>query len=295
MKQKTPIVIITGYLGSGKTTLLRRFIDGLKRRVAIIINEFGEIGIDGRIIKGKDINMIELTGGCVCCSLTGEFEEAIREIREKVKPEMIIVETTGVAEPDALIYDVMERLDEIRLDVIITVVDSYGVLNYPEIGYTGRIQIEVADVLILNKIDLIENGNLNLLEEKLRKINNRAAVLRTSFCDIDVESVLGISEGRYIRHTDHGEGHFDSFWFKSKGLFSSEKFNEFVKNIPSEIYRAKGFVRLEDGGYLFNYVCGRWDMEPFENKETELVFIGRAPLSSREYILANLKGCEKQE
>ena len=109
---KTLISIITGFLGAGKTTLLKRIIDNLDRKFAILMNEFGDVSIDTDIITGKNVNIAELLGGCVCCSLTGEFEEAIKEIIKKYKPEIIIVETTGVAEPDALVFEVSENLKD---------------------------------------------------------------------------------------------------------------------------------------------------------------------------------------
>src|SRR3989338_7690024 len=135
---KTPITIITGYLGSGKTTLLLHILNETKDKLAILMNEFGEIGIDGKIIKGKNINMTELQGGCVCCSLTGEFEAAIKEIIKKVKPDAIGVETTGVAEPDAVVVDIQDNLPELRLDGVITVVDSDAIIKFPTIGHTGK-------------------------------------------------------------------------------------------------------------------------------------------------------------
>src|SRR3989304_9553565 len=103
---RTPITLITGYLGAGKTTLLRNILDNADRKIAVLMNEFGKIAIDSQVIKGKNIDMVELRGGCVCCSLTGEFEAAIKEIIEKTKPDAIVVETTGVAEPDAVVIDI---------------------------------------------------------------------------------------------------------------------------------------------------------------------------------------------
>src|SRR3989338_4965688 len=97
---KIPITIITGYLGAGKTTLLRNILNNADQKLAVIMNEFGEINIDGKTIKCKNVNMTELLGGCVCCSLTGEFEAAIKEIIEKVKPDAIVVEKTRGSEPE---------------------------------------------------------------------------------------------------------------------------------------------------------------------------------------------------
>ena len=110
----TPMILISGALGSGKTTLLRCLVEQADRKIAILMNEFGEVAIDSRVIQGKHIQMTELAGGCVCCSLMGEFEAAVREIVETVHPELIVVETTGVAEPDAVIFDVEDSLPDIR-------------------------------------------------------------------------------------------------------------------------------------------------------------------------------------
>src|SRR3989338_7949090 len=119
-QMKPSISILTGYLGAGKTTLLQHIIKNLKKRFAILMNEFGEVNIDSEIVQGKNVNIQELTGGCVCCSLAGEFEEAVKEIREKYNPEIIIVETTGIAEPDALITDVSSTFPDLILDSVIT-------------------------------------------------------------------------------------------------------------------------------------------------------------------------------
>ena len=151
MKQKVPVSVITGYLGSGKTTLLKRILN-TKRKIAVLMNEFGEIGIDAVVVKGKDIDLIELEGGCVCCSLTGEFEAAIKEILKRVKPDVIVVETTGVAEPDAIALD-LEEIKGVRLEGIITIVDAFETSRFPSLGHTGKMQIQMADVLILNKVD----------------------------------------------------------------------------------------------------------------------------------------------
>src|SRR3989338_5859434 len=152
---KTPIAIISGYLGSGKTTLLKRIIENLDRKFAILMNEFGEVSIDAQIIKGRNVDIQELTGGCVCCSLTGEFEAAIKEIISRYNPEIIIIETTGVAELDAIVFDVEENLKEVKLDTVIIIVDADSFVRFPSIGRVGEAQIGMADIVLLNKIDLV--------------------------------------------------------------------------------------------------------------------------------------------
>src|SRR4030095_4521587 len=115
MQVRTPITLITGALGSGKTTLLRHLLDTVPQKIAILMNEFGEIAIDSQIIEGKNVRIDELGGGCVCCSLLGEFEAAVTEVIDTVHPDLIIVETTGVAEPDALLFDIQENVPQVRL------------------------------------------------------------------------------------------------------------------------------------------------------------------------------------
>ena len=152
--KKTPISIISGYLGSGKTTLLRNILKNAENKIAVIMNEFGEINLDAKTIKGKNIQVQELQGGCVCCSLTGEFELAVNELIKKYKPDFIVVETTGVAEPDALIFDIEDSLPELILDSVITLVDADAFFKLP-LGKVGKTQIEQADIILLNKTKLM--------------------------------------------------------------------------------------------------------------------------------------------
>ena len=187
---KTPITIITGYLGSGKTTLLRNILKTSDQKLAVIMNEFGEINIDGKIIKGKNVNMVELQGGCVCCSLTGEFEQAVKEIIEKTKPDAIVVETTGVAEPDAVVVDIQDNLPELRLDAVITVADADAIVKFPAIGHTGKMQLEIADIILLNKIDLVDEKQLKEVENKLKSINNQAIIFKTKKSEISNECLF---------------------------------------------------------------------------------------------------------
>src|SRR5438270_14070985 len=110
MRARVPMTLITGFLGSGKTTLLRHILAQTPQKLALIVNEFGELAIDSKVLEGKNVRMTELAGGCVCCSLIGEFDAAIDEILETVKPERIVVETTGLAEPESLLSNVQEDL-----------------------------------------------------------------------------------------------------------------------------------------------------------------------------------------
>ena len=293
MQPRAPITLVTGPLGGGKTTLLRHILAIRPGKIAIVMNEFGEIAIDAKVLEGKNVRIAELGGGCVCCSLLGEFEAAVTEIIQRVEPDIIIVETTGLAEPEALVFNIQEALPQCRLDGVVSVIDADMLVRFPELGHTTRLQIEGTDILLLNKIDLIEPRQIEPLEAKLREINPTAPIVRTERCRIDPELLFGIGgekKGASPRHKHQPE--FDSFTFTSKKKFSRDCFQAFADHLPSSVYRAKGFVRFEASAQLFNFVAGRWDLEPFQSAETQLVFIGKEIAPEKSSIIAALKDCE---
>jgi G3E family GTPase len=301
MPPRTPITLITGPLGSGKTTLLRYILARYPAKIAIVMNEFGEIAIDTKVIEGKNVRIAELGGGCVCCSLLGEFEAAVNEIIDKIAPERIIVETTGLAEPEALVFDIQEALPQCRLDGVVSVIDADMLLRFPEIGHTTRLQVEGADILLLNKIDLVDAAQIEPLEEKLHEMNSTAAIVRSERCRVDPELLFGIGRekkvappgpGSPIPATTHRhQPEFESFAFNSVKIFSRHRFERFADSLPASVVRAKGFIRFADNGQLFNFVAGRWELEPFESDRTELVFIGSEILAEKETILRALDEC----
>jgi len=295
MTPRTPITLITGPLGSGKTTLLRHILATHPAKIAIIMNEFGEIAIDTKVIEGKNVRISELSGGCVCCSLLGEFEAAVTEVIEKVGPEIIVVETTGLAEPEALVFDIQEALPECRLDGVVSVIDADMLVRFPEIGHTTRLQIEGADILLLNKMDLVGATQMEPLQKKLRNINPTAAIVTTERCQIDPELLFGVRqlrEGKIMPPPQHEHRpEFDSFTFRSDHTFSRDCFERFADELPRNVIRAKGFIRFPDGAQLFNFVAGRWELEAFEADRTELVFIGKKIGQEKSAILTALDEC----
>jgi G3E family GTPase len=292
MIPRTPITLITGPLGSGKTTLLRHILATYRAKIAIVMNEFGELAIDTKIIEGKNVRIAELGGGCVCCSLLGEFEAAVNEIIEKTAPDRIVVETTGLAEPEALVFNIQEALPQCRLDGVVSVIDADMLVRFPELGHTTRLQIEGADILLLNKIDLVEPGQVKPLETKLREINPAAAIVRTERCHVDTELLFGIGRERKLARAQHQhELEFESFTFSSDKIFSRDCFEHFADRLRASVIRAKGFIRFADRTELFNFVAGRWDLEPFETDRTELVFIGKKITAEKSAILRALDEC----
>ncbi len=293
MQLRTPITLITGPLGSGKTTLLRHILATRPTKIAIVMNEFGEIAIDTKVIEGKNVRIAELGGGCVCCSLLGEFEAAVNEIIARVGPDIIIVETTGLAEPEALVFNIQEALPQCRLDGVVSVIDADMLVRFPELGHTTRLQIEGADILLLNKIDLVQPQQIEPLEAKLRELNRTATIVRTERCWIDPDLLFGIGHEKKVAPPQHKhQPEFESFTFTSEKDFSRNCFEGFVDSLPANVHRAKGFVRFSDGAQLFNFVSGRWDLEPFESAETQLIFIGKEIATRKSAVIEALKRCE---
>ena len=291
---KTPMLLITGSLGSGKTTLLKRVLEGAGRRLAVLLNEFGEIAIDSKVIQGENVDIVELAGGCVCCSLTGEFEAAVREIVERIRPDGIVVETTGVAEADALVFEVRDNLPEVRLDGVVHVVDCYISTKHPYIGLTTRAQLTAADVVLINKVDLVTTEEVKEVEAQIRAYNGNAVFFKTVGCDVDVRLLFGFDvKDRVIPASLRGDPEFQTFSYWTEALLDESTFRAMASGLPAQVYRAKGFVRFRDGkGFLFNHVAGRADMEEYDAEATELVFIGRSLNEVRDSILERLHACE---
>jgi G3E family GTPase len=291
---RTPITLIMGPLGSGKTTLIRHILDNAQARLAVIVNEFGEVAIDTQVVQGKNVRIAELAGGCVCCSLIGEFEAAVQEIVQTVAPEAIVVETTGVAEPEAVVFDVAETLRDTRIDGVITVMDADAMVRFPEMGHTARLQVEAADIVLLNKVDLVPGERLEPLRESLHRLNPRAAVIPTVRCQMDPGLLFGLNRSGEPPATPHiHRPEYESFSYHPAHLLDWDCFFARIADaLDPAVYRAKGFVGFANGTYLFNYVAGRWDMEPFQTDERVLVFIGKDIKSKEARITEALKACE---
>jgi G3E family GTPase len=257
------------------------------------MNEFGELPIDSEVIRGTNVEIAELVGGCVCCSLTGELEAAVEEILDRVHPEYILLEATGVAEADALVYEVEERIPRVRLDSVVCLVDADASIRFPSIGYAGRSQLRAADIVLINKIDLVTEAEIGKVVAQVREFNPDAAVLQTVRCAADVCVLFGLAvENRVRSRPVHGEGTFGSFAYTSAAPFDESRFLEAVSLLPPTVFRAKGFVRFHEGSRLFNYVAGRAELEEFPAEKTELVFIGPKVEQDRKAIEEMLRGCE---
>jgi G3E family GTPase len=196
MSDKVPVTVLTGYLGAGKTTLLNRILsEPHGRKYAVIVNEFGEIGIDNDLVVGADEEVFEMNNGCICCTVRGDLVRIIDGLmRRKGKFDAIIVETTGLADPApvAQTFFVDENVGrKTRLDAVVTVADAKWLQDRLKDAPEAKNQIAFADVIIINKTDLVSAAELEEVEGRIRGINPYAKVHRTQRCAVPLREVLG--------------------------------------------------------------------------------------------------------
>ncbi len=195
MTEKIPVTVITGYLGAGKTTLLNRILtEQHGRRYAVIVNEFGEIGIDNDLVVGADEEVFEMNNGCICCTVRGDLIRIIEGLmRRRGKFDAIIVETTGLANPAPVAQTFFmdaDVKDSARLDAVVTVADAKWLGERLKDAPEAKSQIAFADVIVLNKTDLVSNDELAEVEGRIRGINPYAALHRAVKSDVPLKEVL---------------------------------------------------------------------------------------------------------
>ncbi|NCV92867.1 MAG: GTP-binding protein [Synechococcaceae bacterium WB7_3xG_012] len=214
-----PVTILTGFLGAGKTTLLNHILSNQQGvKTAVLVNEFGEIGIDNDLIIATGEDMVELSNGCICCSINGELLDAVYRILDRPDPvDYLVVETTGLADPlpVAMTFLGSDLRDQTRLDSIITLVDAENFSDEILDGEVARAQVVYGDILLLNKCDLVSEERLSAVEDKLREIKTDARILRSVKGEVNLPLLLsvGLFESDKVAaeqnhdDCDHDHGH----------------------------------------------------------------------------------------
>jgi len=208
-----PVTILTGFLGAGKTTLLNHILsnqEGLK--TAVLVNEFGEIGIDNDLVIATEEDMVELSNGCICCTINGELVEAVERILDRPDPiDYLVVETTGLADPlpVAMSFLGSELRDLTRLDSIITLIDADNFDTQLLDSEIGRAQVIYGDILLLNKTDLVKEERLSEIESQLKDVKQEARILRSIKGDVPIPLLLsvGLFESDQVTTTHNSEAH----------------------------------------------------------------------------------------
>ena len=312
---KAKVIILAGFLGAGKTTLLQRILSwetDLSGTV-VIVNEFGAVGIDGSLLADAGSDVVELTSGCVCCSLQADLNLTLKKIRQQLSPGRIIIEATGVADPRAIVdvFQDVELQKYMAVDKIITVLDADFWEVRECLGTLFFSQLRDADLILLNKIDTVDPDRVPLILKEVHETAPDSQVIPTIQCGVDPESLwtvdrrkdFGLKPDRFFQivtpdpgrdhlpdhsdSTDPGSAgttreavaeekqHYVAFSFSNSAPLDENCFKRFTEKLPWELFRMKGPVRFHDRTVLVNYAGGKCGWADWSGaEETRLAFVG---------------------
>ena len=291
---KTGLILLSGFLGAGKTTLLKHVLSW-KRDMSdtvVIVNEFGDVGIDGALLQGESSDIIELTSGCICCTLVLDLTITLKNIWARRQPRWIIVEASGLSDPKAVVaaFDTEGLRERIGLLQTISVLDAEIWQMREVMGPVFYHQLETANLVLLNKIDRLDKNHLKQVVEEVRHFLPGTRIIPTVQCNIDRESLFNIPNLKNgqekIRHEHtHHHSDFESGSFVSSHALDEVLFREFINRLPKSIFRVKGIVRFPGHSEILNFVGGQTDWSQWEGEpQTQLVFIGIDEHELREVV-----------
>ena len=309
-----PVTIFSGFLGSGKTTLLNHLLTETKdKKIACIVNGFSKLNIDKDLIVNEQENIVEMSNGCICCTLRDDLLKALQNIAKRKDINYVIIESTGIGEPLPIAQTFyMEDLPDLyKLDAIVTVVDAanfwpiYNRKDRIDLGNGQREdsslapllveQIEFTNIIILNKVDIAHEKDVGALESYCKNLNPSAQIIKTKKGQINPNTVLNVGlfdyedgmtaekwEAEWRQSSSEVEDYgFNNYVFKSKAAFSRKLFNKNLNNWPDNILRAKGYIKFNNNkGAFISSAGAEIEIQEFELREedqdmpTELVFIG---------------------
>ncbi|MBP7842802.1 GTP-binding protein [Candidatus Woesebacteria bacterium] len=290
MKNKIPTTVFSGFLGSGKTTIISNLIDTLQKQgeqVIYIKNEIGDTDIDSKILEGKGIKTKELLNGCICCTLVGPFISSITEVVETFNPDRIIIEASGAADPSALALMISSH-PLLERDGVIVIIDVLNFEGYKDLTVTAQNQTKFTDLLVFNKVELADLQQKKAVVGYVRELNTHSPIVEAPHGIVNPNVIFGLNTNelekllseKHETHTDHiHEDEIQAFTLQLSHTTTLEKLESFLKTLPKNIFRAKGFVTVADQVFIFNTVGSRTTFiqapEKFEKQQQGmLVFIG---------------------
>lgn len=307
-----PFTLITGFLGGGKTTFVRRILETVSdTRIAVLVNDFGELNIDAALIKQQTDDTIELANGCVCCSLANGFADALADLTDQPDPpDHVLLEASGVAEPSGILH-VALTTPGVRLNGVIAIVDATTFaqnLADEDVAPTLRAQLAAADLVLLNKTDLSGDNRRREANALIAGLS-RGRIIETTHADVPNELVLGpplsnpepIAAGAHQPRNQH-KNPFVSWKLQSDAPLDKRKLCALAGALPPSILRAKGFVSLAqdpERAYLLQVVGRRWSLDPNApwedaSKRNEVVLIGKQDDAAQEEIARRFAACSAE-
>nr|WP_033062224.1 GTP-binding protein [Clostridium botulinum] len=284
--------LISGFLGAGKTTLIKKVLENVKEeKIVIIENEFGEVAMDGDLIKKEGFDVFELRSGCICCMMKQDFEDSLQKVIEEYKPDRIIIEPTGISSLSQLL-DILEKdnfKDKININRVITVVDSTSYLEEKDaFGEFYMDQVENAEILIVSKTQMVDKSTLKKVKESLRECNKKANIKTLAFEEFNKEYILNFLDEDSSRDIKRDsvevmistEDGFESLGVKTNKIFEIREINEIVSKLFTgkygDVIRIKGFLKGEKEIIQINCTKKVHNIETVEDsKEIKICIIGQ--------------------